>query len=115
MTKLYEIEHDYYCAEHNYRVSGTKSHEVIFEYDNWKVFKESGWFNSDQDLNLLFRFDWKDQDTGVGELYLYWILQRKGDFNCCIIHNMKIENEVEVREWLQKRFDHLKNLWEPLT
>jgi hypothetical protein len=110
MTKLFEIEHPYYCAEHNYRVSGTKSHEVIFEYDDWLLFTESGWFNSDQDLNLLFRFDWKD-----GELYLYWILQRKGDFNCCIIHDMKIENEPEVREFLQKRFNHLKNLWEPLV
>lgn len=115
MPKLHEIQHPYYCTEHNYRVSGIKSYEVLFEFDDWEAFKESSWFACDPDYNLLFRFDWKDQDMGTGELFLYWILQRKGDFNCCIVHDMKIENEIEVREFLQKRFDHLKKLWEPLT
>jgi hypothetical protein len=121
MIKLYEIDHPYYCTEHNYRVSGNQTRTVVFQYDNWEAFTESGWFNSDLDLNLLFRFDWRDQlnedgtDTQNGQLCLFWMRQRKGDFNSCIISNMKIENEFEVREWLQNRFDHLKKIWEPLT
>lgn len=114
MPKLYEVKHSYYCTEHNYRVPGIRSYDVVFEFDDWEAFRESSWFYSDPDYNLLFRFDWKDQVLGKGELYLYWILQRKGDFNCCIIRNMEIKNEIEVREFLQKRFDHLKKLWEPL-
>jgi len=110
MPKLYEIDHPYYCSEHNYRCSGIQSHTVVFQYDNWEAFKESSWFDSDLNWNLLFRFDWRDQlnedgtDTQNGQLCLFWLLQRKGDFNSCIISNMKIENEPEVREWLQRIF-----------
>lgn len=109
MKKLYECKHDYYCQHENHYSNNT----VTF-FDSWKDFYEC-WGDSDMDYNLLFRWDWNiDEETGENELYLYWMLQRKGAYICSIV-KVKKEDEPKIKKWLNKRYNHLNKLWEPFN
>ncbi len=105
MSHLWEVEHPYYCNESNYF-----SRDCMLQYQSWKEFFEAEG-DSDMDMNLLFRWDWGKDNV----LSLFWMEQRKGRFRTSIVHNMNPENEPEVRAWLGKHFQHLLQLWEPLT
>lgn len=111
MTHLWEVDHPYYCALGNYF-----SNDVGARYDSWDDFLEE-FGNSDMDYNLLFRWDWQDSsdDDAVesDKLYVFWIAQRKGFYRFDIV-DVKKEDEERVRKFLEKRFRHLKSLWEPL-
>lgn len=57
-SHLWEIHHPYYCAEGNYYKPLSECHD---EYDSWAQFyDERG--TMDDDLNLVFRWDWKRCD-----------------------------------------------------
>ena len=121
---LWEVEHPYYCNEGNYFASG--SEKTCGRYRSWSEFHESEG-NSDQDLNLLFRWDWHESpDWGHGTpftgdpnyrngvLLLFWMGQRKGLYRWTEVEVCRADEPV-IREWLQGRLSYLVSLWEPLT
>jgi len=81
--------------------------------------------DSDMDYNLLFRFDWIEQDDDCnetfngdvnyrnGKLKLFWLGQRKGLYRWSIVEVCRAD-EPAVIEFLKPRFEYLKSLWEPL-
>jgi hypothetical protein len=124
---LWEFDHPYYCSESNFY-----SRDCHNSYSSWESFVESEGDN-DFDMNLVFRWDWKadeyfDEDTidarreyasrfgdrdHAWTLSVFWILQRKGIFRCTEVKVCKA-NEPAVRDWLTRRAEHMKLLWEPL-
>ena len=115
MKRLWEIKHPYYCNEGNYF-----SNDCHGSYGSWAEFlAEEG--DSDFDMNLLFRWDWREADP-EGEnwgnkeevLLLFWIGQRKGLFRYTTVLVSK-EDEPSVREWLAKRWTHIQILWEGIS
>jgi hypothetical protein len=108
---LWESKHSYYCEE-----SG--DHQF---YSSWEEFLENC-NDLDDDLNFIFRWDWKEKDEHTVEpddssfqevLLLYRVLQRKGRLTSQEIL-VRRDQEPEIKEWLRKKFDYLKKLWEPL-
>lgn len=137
--RLWDVDHPYYCSESNYYVGGVPRellpHRLPFpgidpwegftpydhqEFESWADF---GWKDSDPDMNLLFRWDWQTPDPDdyeAGEerppekLELFWMLQRKGRF-MVVSFPVGRDEEPEIREWLQARFEHLLKLWTPFS
>lgn len=117
---LWEIDHPYYCSTGCYFTS----EPCHSEYGSWQEFIEE-WGEADEDYNLVFRFDWSEEDPDSypvkstynyrnGRLKIHFFMQRKA-------YPMSTETQVcradepAVREYLQKKFNHLKKLWEPLA
>lgn len=128
MTHLWEVDHPYYCEESNYFAAGDR--QPISEYPSWAAFGDED-TNSDMDLNLLFRWDWKpteyvdnedlpafhakyDDNYRAYNLYLFWMGQRKGLYRCSIVQVCRAD-ERAVIEFLQPRLNRLISLWVPLT
>jgi hypothetical protein len=112
---LWEYNHPYSCSDTNYYVSGYENPpHGLFEYDSWESFAIE-WGNSDPDLNLIFRWDWKKDVDGYNEdqLWLFFILQRKGNYCPCKIV-IRDEDEPAVRDWLRERIKTIKAVWEPI-
>jgi hypothetical protein len=121
MKHLWELNHAYYCNLGNYR-----SNDCLYEFDSFEDFNEA-WGNADLDYNLLFRWDWSQYDPNDhseeekqnpghdtrDELKIFWMLQRHGDFRCCVVKVRK-DDEQDVIEFLQPRWEYMKKLWEPL-
>lgn len=116
MRHLWEIEHPYYCEETNYYDRG-----CCHEHKSWREFSDG--FAPDMDLNLLFRFDWKEDDEAPfegdiyyrnGTLWLYFMMQRKGAY---FSHQIEVcrADEPKIIAWLEPRFRHMLTLWEPFT
>ncbi len=124
---LWEIDHPYYCSESNYF-----SNDCYNEYGSWESFVEYEG-DSDFDMNLVFRWDWKAHDLSADDtvearreyadrfgdrdhawtLSVFWMGQRKGIFRVTEIKVCKAD-EPAVREWLSLRAQHMRTLWEPL-
>lgn len=117
---LWEVEHPYYCNEGNYYAPGND--QPTEAYKTFSAFlAEEG--DADMDMNLLFRFDWsEDDDTAFngdpyyrnGKLLLFWMGQRKGLYRWTEIEVCRAD-EPAVIEFLRPRFAHMLRLWEPLT
>jgi len=113
---LWEIEHPYYCEESNFYAS--LNSQPSKRYGSWAEFyRDKG--ESDPDMNLLFRWDWRLADPEClkwhnkkEELVLYWMGQRRGLYNWSYVE-VTAADEPVVTEWLKARFEHLKKLWEP--
>jgi hypothetical protein len=142
VTPLWDVDHPYYCSDSNYYVGGVPKElqprptaEGLaalgvdvwdgftpydhFEFESWSDF---GWKDADLDMNLVFRWDWKvpdpndygaDEDMPPETLFLYVMQQRKGRF-VVLSFPVARDEEPEIREWLQGRFEHLLKLWGPL-
>lgn len=119
---LWEHRHAYHCEMQNYRARASDGCSQT--YESWTDFIGE-WNFCDMDYNLLFRWDWlpaSDADgepiapvTGNGgELRVCFMLQRKGDYRCATVLNMREEDEAEVREYLTKHAKHMRMLWAPL-
>ena len=124
---LWEIDHPYYSAEGNFF-----SNDYHTEYSSWQGFMQAEGDN-DLDMNLLFRWDWKEDDyldpdglaarqeyaARFGErdhawtLWLFWVLQRKGIYRVTSMPVCK-GDEPAVREYLATRAAHMRLVWEPL-
>jgi hypothetical protein len=124
-------DHPYYCHTENYYAVDAST-----TFPSWKEFYEkyicSGPFgtieNSTVDLlgmdyNLLFRWD-LEEETDEEEksfappryvLTLFFMQQRKGKFVSVIVKNITEGDEIEIEEFLIKRWKHMKELWEPLS
>jgi hypothetical protein len=118
VTHLWEIEHPYYCNDGNYYAAGNK--QPFERYESWADFFEAEG-NSDLDMNLVFRWDWRKadpQDEHWGnkkdELLIYFMGQRKGLYRWVKIE-INDSNEAAVREWLAKRWQHLVLLWQGIS
>lgn len=122
MKRLWEIDHAYYCNEGNYYAPGND--QPVARYSRWQDFiDEQG--DADLDMNLLFRFDFipprndEEEIVFVGDenyrdctLKLFYIGQRKGLYRWVTVDVCRAD-EPMVREWLKKRWDHMKELWSP--
>lgn len=124
MTKhLWEVDHPYYCNEGNFYAPGNE--QPYARYRSWAEFIVSEGEN-DFDMNLLFRFDWTENEDDDGRefngdpnyrngvLFLFWMGQRKGIYRWTEVEVCR-NDEPAVLEFLQPRFDHLMLLWEPLS
>lgn len=131
MTRLWEVDHPYYCSDSNYYASGTN--QPFHTYGSWQEFyAEEG--DSDLDMNLVFRWDWQrieylDDDSSVGRaafdakyddnyraynLEIFWIGQRKGIYRGSTVAVCRAD-EPAVREWLAIRWQHMRLLWDPIS
>ncbi|MBB6306284.1 hypothetical protein [Xanthobacter tagetidis] len=117
---LWEVEHPYYCNEGNYYAPGNDQPNA--EYKTFSAFL-AGEGDADMDMNLLFRFDWSEDDGMAfngdpyyrnGKLLLFWMGQRKGLYRWTEIEVCRAD-EPAVIEFLRPRLAHLLRLWEPLT
>lgn len=127
---LWEIDHPYYCSEGNYYERG--NHE---RFESWADFAREGelLYDFDDDLNLLFRWDWKrarredyifegfdgpEAEAEFAEasehdsLLLFFMLQRKAR-NMSAEVLVTADDELAVREWLTKKAAHMALLWQP--
>jgi hypothetical protein len=118
MPHLWEVEHPYYCNEGNYYAAGND--QPFITYESWAEFFENEG-NSDTDMNLLFRWDWRKADPEEKHwgnehevLMLFWMGQRKGLYRWTEVRVTEAD-EPAVRAWLKERWEHLKFLWEPLS
>lgn len=119
--RLWESDHPYYCSESNYYVNGLADPPWDHvEVESWEAFD---WKDSDPDMNLLFRWDWKvpdpddygeDDDVPGEQLLLFWMLQRKGRFMAMSMPVSRDE-EPEIRAWLEERAKTLIALWQPIS
>lgn len=119
---LWEIDHPYYGADGSY---GDEQFESFQEL-------RAAADGMDEDMNLIYRWDWKDYSTpeaaaqhyvdkddeewGKQELLVFFLMPRKGafgSFRCPVTY----EEEAEVREWLSgpRCAGHLRTLWEPIN
>jgi hypothetical protein len=124
--RLWEIDHPYYCAEGNYFQDGQH-----LTYSSWTEFHEE-WGALDDDLNVVFRWDWKTpdpadycpadcdghEDSDCDEmpkpaLHLYWVLQRKAILRSTECPVTKAD-EPAIREWLTRKANYVRSIWEPL-
>lgn len=116
-TRLWEVDHPYYCNEGNYFKAG-----LINEYDTWREFvNEEG--DADVDYNLVFRWDWRKFDPADytdepfpdhDMLQICWMTQRKGYYRTTLV-KVQEADEPEVRKWLLARYAHMLLLWAPLV
>lgn len=109
---LWEVDHPYYCSESNYCANG-----YVHSFDSWQDFCDV-WGEADMDFNLVFRWDWAAPDKELGtthhELRVFYMAQRKGLYQSCIIQ-VTPEDEEQVRAFLRPRLEHLMKLWSPLV
>lgn len=116
---LWEVDHPYYCNEGNYYAGGREQPNT--HYKSWADFM-SEFGDADFDMNLLFRWDWSEDETPFngdanyrnGELAVFWMGQRKGLYFWSTVEVCRAD-EPAVIEFLRPRLKHLLKLWEPLT
>lgn len=115
---LWEVDHPYYASQGNYYAVGWHT-----SYESWEEFI-SGEGDNDDDLNLVYRWDWEipdpeDYDVESGEVVppetfdIFYVLQRKAVCRSVSVA-VRREDEPAIREWLAGRAAHMRLLWEPL-
>lgn len=123
---LWDVEHPYYCNEGNFFA---RHEECCCGYKRWQDFAEEQGDN-DLDMNLLFRWDWDaprkdgdpenpidwqgDENYRDSELKLFFMGQRKGYYRWVTVDVCRAD-EPTIRDWLQVRFDHMLQLWQPFA
>jgi hypothetical protein len=119
MAHLWEVEHPYYCSDSNYFDSNCHA-----EYKTLAMFLEEHGA-ADLDMNLVFRWDWREgEDWGAGEytgddyyrngrLELFYVGQRKGLFRSVSVEVCR-RDEPAVLAFLEPRFQHLLSMWRPI-
>lgn len=119
--QLQATDHSYYCSESNYYV-GNRCGENFgrCEYDTWEDFQEE-WLASDgisidMDYNLCFRFDIKQKPkTDEFELWLFFILQRKGIYRPVWIKHIEEKNMPDVERFLKMQWEYMQNQWKEIA
>lgn len=124
MTALWDQGHAYYCAESNFYARGDQ--QPFQAYKSLADFlAEEG--DADLDWNLVFRWDWKEEDDDDGgssyngdpnyrngKLLLFIMNQRKGLYRWVSVEVCRAD-EPAVIEYLRPRWEHLQKLWAPLS
>jgi hypothetical protein len=120
LLELKETSHSYYCSESNYYVNG-HSNFGRSDYEDFKSFIDD-WSISDGvidwDYNLCFRYDIKqkhdsetDEPIDGFELWLFFILQRKGIYRPVCIKNLKQEDMHHLEMLLNSQWEYMKRQW----
>lgn len=116
--RLWEVDHPYYCQETNYYHA-----DSVVRFRNLAEFLE-GFGDSDLDMNLIIRWDWREgEDWGFsdyngddnyrnGGLFIHWMGQRKGLYHTSIVEVCRAD-EPKVVAFLLPRFQNLMLTWEP--
>nr|DAM14524.1 MAG TPA: hypothetical protein [Caudoviricetes sp.] len=125
--KLQGTNHSYYCSESNYYVGNSKGENFgRSEYETWEDFRKE-WLNPDGvsidiDYNLCFRFDIiqkRDLDTDDlidgFELWLFFILQRKGIYRPVWIKNIYEKDMPYIYNFLKMQFEYMENQWKEIA
>lgn len=102
---LWEIKHSYYCAEGS-----------ILEHDSWENFLED-MGDADKDYNFLFRWDWiidEDEEEPTDKMFLHYMLQRKA-VHLTYVVKVKKEEELKIKQFLENKWQYMKNIWEPFS
>lgn len=112
-THLWEMEHPYYCEASNYY-----SNEAHIRYDCWTDFI-SDFGDMDLDLNHVFRWDWDNNEAdedgpATSRLFLAMMLQRKGKYVPIEIYGMTIDDESQVRKYLERNWQTVMANWAPI-
>lgn len=119
--KLWEVKHSYYCNEGSYFAN--KSVETYFK-TLADFLGEMG--DADMDYNLLFRWDWEeDDDEGKpnfngdenyrnGKLKLFYMQQRRGNYTYCIVEVCRAD-EPDVVAFLKRQWENMQALWAPFA
>lgn len=119
--ELKQTDHSYYCRGTNYYAGSDKNHGRS-QYETWADFKEE-WFGMegdelgiDIDYNLCFRYDILqkcDNESPLNsfELWLFFILQRKGIYRPVWIKKIEKEDIPELESFLKNQWDYMKNQW----
>lgn len=121
LTKhLWEVEHEYYGADTNGYMPLKDSDYYFKTWGSWDAFTNSEDFAMVEDkpnLNLLYRWDWvkgrEDQYPEEEHLKLFWIQPRRGTIGADTIL-VSADDEPQVREFLERRAERMKKMWEPL-
>jgi hypothetical protein len=92
-----------------------KDHHANYEsFDDYL----SEWQNADEDMNLIFRFDWKQPDAEARidyhRLLIYYIMQRKA-YPYSVRIKVTPDDEPRARKFLGEKWQHMKKLWTPLS
>jgi hypothetical protein len=118
MKHLWEVKHPYYCNEGNYYAPGME--QPYTEHASWQDFLDDEG-DSDLDMNLLFRWDWRKADPdeenwGNKEdvLLLFYMGQRKGLYRWVEVQ-VTDADEPAVKQWLTNRWNHLQRLWRGIS
>lgn len=111
--KKLALYHPYYCSDNNFY-----SREAGCRYKTANDFLDE-WENTDEDLNLVFRWDVKEHDDSCegGGFYanVFIMQQRKGIFYPVYIESITEEEVDRFKAYLQKHFELIKKLWAPLS
>jgi hypothetical protein len=117
---LWEVYHAYYCNLGNYYSNDCGGH-----FKSFASFIEAEG-DADLDMNLVFRWDWREgEDWGAGpytgdnnyrngRLEVFFLGQRKGVYRYATVEVCRAD-EANVRAYLAPRLAHLMGLWAPLT
>lgn len=138
--RLWEATHPYYCSNGNYY--STEGHTNFASWEEFATpaafakteFVGNVLYDWDDDLNFLFRWDWNkadadnyflspgdpDDETAAFEeasktdtLELFFMAQRKGrNMSASVV--VTEDDEPAVREWLAKKAEYMRTIWEPL-
>lgn len=125
--KLQATNHSYYCSENNFYVGNSKGENFgRSEYETWEEFRDE-WLGEDGvsidvDYNLCFKFDIiqkRDPDTDDlidgFELWLFFILQRKGIYRPVWIKNISEKDMPYIENFLKIQFEYMKNQWKEIV
>jgi hypothetical protein len=112
-VRLWEADHPYRCSQGCFFKPGCH-----VDFSTWAEFF-AAWGGNDEDLNLLFRWDWAEGEDegvpdGVAHLRLFFFLQRKA-YPISIEVTVTRDDEPDVRAWLAGRWRRLQQMWSPIA
>ena len=112
MTHLWNAAHPYYATEGNYF-----SNDCTVEFASWEEFKTDGSWDSDVDMNLVYRWDWTkanpEEGVDADTLNIFFVGQRKALHRSEHI-TITDADEPEVRAWLIERARTIAAIWAPI-
>jgi len=110
------VKHDYYCSDNSYFSLGFDT--------NYKTFNDflSEMGESDDDMNLVFRFDIKERDieeidenTSKYYMEVFMVHQRKGRFVPFFIENIYESDFEAIKIYLEKKYLKMQKIWSPFS
>lgn len=136
---LWEIDHPYYGPDHCYYANGYQARGDSSEFESWAEFAQPSsqtptedlgnlLYDFDDDLNFLYRWDWKRSDPADYEwerednpqfevpgdkLLLFFMCPRKGRMVYAEVHVTE-DDEGDVLAWLRLKAEYMRKMWAPL-
>lgn len=103
------VEHDYYASPSNYYSKEPK--------ENWKTFQDfyDEYHNADIDINLIYRWDIREDEDGSLYMEVIFIRQRKGIYSPQHIEKVTESDFENIQKLLQPHMDKIAKNWLPFT